>query len=216
MDTIKTLVQNIILIMVITIFLELLLPSGIMKRYVKLIMGLVVLVSFLQTGFGLLHQNIDLSLPSATNLPGNMETKQILAAGQQLAGQNQSEALRKYKEGLERQITAVAALNGQFSVTSVQAIIQDKPQNKDYGHLLEINMRGSTRSKNPENNAKAVNPLVEPVDIQIGKKVPDVIKEEGTTTNEVSPKTEQIKKIQETVASFYNMSPKQVKINYLE
>ena len=216
MDTIKTLVQNLIVIIVLTVFLEMLLPSGIMKRYVKLVMGLVVLVSFLQTGFGLLHQNIDLSLPASTNLPGNMEAKQMLAAGQQLAEQNQSEALRKYKEGLEHQVTAVAALNGEFSVTSVQAIIQDKAQNKDYGHLLEINMTVTARTKNPENNAKAVNPLVEPVDIQINKNMPDPLKIEKTNNNKFNPQTEQIEKIKETVASFYNLSPKQVKINYQE
>ena len=214
MDTIKTLVQNLIIIMVITVFLEMLLPSGIMKRYVKLIMGLVVLISFLQTGFGLLHRNIDLSLPAGTNLPGNMETEQILAAGQQLAGQNQLEALLRYREGLERQVTAVAALNGEFSVASVQAIIQDKPEIKDYGHLLEINI--TVKDNKPENKSEVVNPLVEPVDIQVSEEVQDIIKTEKITGNKVGPKTEQIEKIKETVASFYNLSPNQVKINYQE
>ncbi|ACV63399.1 hypothetical protein Dtox_2606 [Desulfofarcimen acetoxidans DSM 771] len=215
METIKTLVQNLILIVVLTVFLEMLLPSGIMKRYVKVIMGLVVLVSFLQTGSGLLHQNIDLFLPASTNLPANQEeAKQIMAAGQQLAGQNQSEALHKYREGLEHQVSAIASLNGQLSIKEVHVAIQDDPQNKDYGKLQEINMTVTARIKKSENEEE-LNPLIEPVDIQLTEKSDEVEKVNSTNLKN-NPKTEEIEEVKETVASFYNLSPNQVKISCQE
>ncbi|WP_066637590.1 stage III sporulation protein AF [Desulfolucanica intricata] len=208
MDIIKTLVQNLIIIVVLTVFLEMLLPSGIMRRYVKVVMGLVVVVSVLQTASGLIHKDLNLSVPAIAKLHDNTEIRDITAAGEKLAKQNQSEALNGYQNGIERQVLAIAGLNDELEVVDVEVDIQDNPENKNYGRIQEINLVVTKRTEKEMNNQDSTIPQVEPVSIQVGDK-----SEEVKSAKE-KPLPGQVEKIRETVASFYNLTADQVQVEY--
>ncbi|MGB9846901.1 MAG: stage III sporulation protein AF, partial [Desulfotomaculales bacterium] len=47
LETVRSLVQNLVVVIILAIFLDLFLPSGDMKRYVKFVMGLLVIIAVL-------------------------------------------------------------------------------------------------------------------------------------------------------------------------
>ncbi len=61
MELLSLWLKKIILLILLATFVELLLPSGTMQKYVKMVMGLLLLMTFLAPVFVLLkgHTNID-------------------------------------------------------------------------------------------------------------------------------------------------------------
>jgi stage III sporulation protein AF len=48
LEIVRSLVQNLIVIIIIAMLLEMFLPNGDMRRYVKMIMGLLIIVAVIQ------------------------------------------------------------------------------------------------------------------------------------------------------------------------
>ena len=59
--------KEIVLLILIATFIDLLLPNRSMERYVKLVMGLVIILAILAPIISLLNKNVDLSKLSLTD-----------------------------------------------------------------------------------------------------------------------------------------------------
>ena len=57
MDVLKELVRNIVVILMLTAFLDMILPSGVMRPYVKMTMGLFILIALLNPVLDLVTDN---------------------------------------------------------------------------------------------------------------------------------------------------------------
>lgn len=100
MEIVRNLVQNLIIIVVLAVFLEMLLPAGDMRRYVKLVMGLLIIVAMLQAVAGLVRGNWQVLLPEpvkSNTSSGVTGLADIMAEGQQLSARHQSKALEEYR-----------------------------------------------------------------------------------------------------------------------
>ena len=139
MNTLRLLVENLVLIVVLAVFLELLLPAGELRRYVNLVVGLMIIVAVLGAVSEVVDHGLKGNLPSVgVAQPSDLD--QALRQGERMARQNQSEALSAYEEALRRQIAALASLNADFAVQDVQLNVTGDRTSPSFGRLNGITL----------------------------------------------------------------------------
>lgn len=203
LETIKTLVQVLVIIIVLAVFLEMLLPSSQMQDYVKMVMGLLIIVVVLEAGANLIQQDLKFELPALSQNANGPPLENIMAEGQKLGGKQKEQAMTEYRQGLEKQVMALARLQNDLNVTSVQVKTSGSPGDPDFGRLAGVVLE---ISKEPAEDPKTV-PRVKPVEVTV---------ETNSSPDASAPTTlstgEQARKLARTVANFYNIPVDQVQV----
>lgn len=204
LENIKELVHVLVIIIVLGVFIEMLLPSSQMHDYVKMVMGLLIIVVVLEAGAKLVQQEINFELPALSQRTEGPPLEKIISQGQELAGKQKEQAMSEYQRGLEKQVLALARLQNNLNISGAQVKTADDPQDKDYGRLTEITLNISRETVDSEANTVQ---RVKPVDITVGADSAEQEVMGGTPVN-----TEQAQKLARTVANFYNIPIEKVKI----
>ncbi|ABO49596.1 hypothetical protein Dred_1061 [Desulforamulus reducens MI-1] len=201
MESIKELVQALVIIIVMVLFLEMFLPNNDMQRYVKMVMGLLVIVVVMEAGANFIRQDFKFDLPALTKGNNTSSLESIMHAGQKLAGKQKQEALQEYQQGIEKQVLALAKLQKDITISGVQVTTLDKPEDPNYGRLTGIVLE---ISPNPVGDQQIQR--VEPIQITVGAT--------GTPNTQKTSVTdsEQARRLARTVADFYNIPLEQVKV----
>jgi stage III sporulation protein AF len=108
-------VKGIILVVLFASFLELLLPSNSMQKFIRVILGLFIMLAILQPVIGVLEKTwTQEQLPVLAGLSGNKLTDtEILNAASHAAGRREQLARDIYTRDLSRQIRAtILAIDG--------------------------------------------------------------------------------------------------------
>ncbi|OAT86537.1 stage III sporulation protein AF [Desulfotomaculum copahuensis] len=213
MEIVRNLVLNLIVIAVLAVFLEMLLPAGDMRRYVKMVMGLLIVIAVLQAAGNLIRGGwqLDMPVPAQTGpSPGAPGLPDIMAGGRRLAADTQAQALEQYRQGLALQIAALAGMNGRLTVREVEVDLYGDKNDKKFGQIRQVQLLFDAAPAAAEQK----NPLVGPVKVEVGKNA-------GAGGNAVSgraqppPEVEQAaRRAAANVANFYNLSPEQVKFEF--
>ena len=203
MESIKALVQVLVIIIVMAVFIEMLLPSSSMHDYVKMVMGLLVIVVVLEAGANLVKQDFKFALPALQQSSPGPPLETIMGEGQRLAGKNKEQAMAEYQQGLEKQVLALARLQDGLNVTSAQIKTIGQPEDPGFGRLTGVVLE---ISESPAEDAQLVE-KINPVEITVGTNgsVED-------TTNTALVNSEQARKLAQTVANFYNIPVEQVQV----
>lgn len=109
MDILKELVSNIVAIVLLTTFLDLLLPSSSMQRFVKVVMGLFILVSLLNPILELLSRDQEFEVFSWQQ-PQAVASNSILLGSQRLKDTNEELFLDNYRQLMEKQMESLLKL----------------------------------------------------------------------------------------------------------
>ncbi len=140
-----------IFIVMMTVLLELLLPAGEMRRYVRMVMGILIIVAVLQVFVGFMRWAEAQPAPSATleprTGPGIPDYRDYQAEYLKRAG-------AAYQQGVARQVTALASLAG-LEVSGVEVLLEEKAG--EYPRLCEIKLHLS-----------AAVPVATENDVQVG------------------------------------------------
>ncbi len=123
MDTVRTIVRNIAIVILLASFLELLLPNNSMRRFVQLVMGLFVLMAVLGPVVKLLDRPLSFEIPawSETGAGSDQELAQVLQQGQSLKDKSKQAAMDGLKQALEQQAKALALTVQGVKEVSLQA-----------------------------------------------------------------------------------------------
>lgn len=110
MSTLAEIVKHVMIIIVITSFLELMLPEGGIKPFVRFAIGLFVIIAVLNPVLSFLFQdhNFEIKWWDAQNMVSSQE--QVVQKGQVLQEQIVGIGNHKLKEKLEGQINSMAQL----------------------------------------------------------------------------------------------------------
>lgn len=203
METLRLLVQNLIIIVILAVLLEMLLPNGEMRRYTKMVMGLMVIVAVVQAVSGITGGSLFGEIEEYTwrSAPDQGKRFDILEQGQKINDDNRKKALEQYKKGVERQISALVGVDGKVRLVEADLNIEDDPSKKEFGRIKEVKLRLGR-----EEGVKTV----EPISVMVGEKKPGP--EQG---GEPPPELSRAAlKAARTVANFYNLSQEQVKVTY--
>ncbi len=211
MEIIRLLVQNLIVIIILSTFLEMLLPAGEMKRYTKLVMGLLVIITVLGALGSLLRGDWARELPEqaiGVRQPGAAGLSEIMASAKKVSQEHLKRAGEEYRRSLARQVSALAGLSGEVEVLWVEVDIYDEESNPKFGQVKEIRLAASG-ARLP---AQERNTLAEPIKIEVGeqKKKESFVRERPDQAQCLSSAVKD--KLKTTIANFYGLSQEQVKV----
>lgn len=209
MDILRQLIQTIVVIVILAVFLEMLLPKGDMRRYVKMVMGLLIIMVVLQTVTGVINSDLLREIPDVTEAPSGynpVPLENIMAAGQSLSDANRQEAAQQYSRGIARQVMSLAALNHDLQVVDASVQLHESTN-----EINSITVFCSSADQPPAPITEDKNgPGIQPVIISTtGKDKPG---DPGVqpTASEMQAASD----ITDLVANFYNLRREQVKIEF--
>ncbi|MCL2336919.1 MAG: stage III sporulation protein AF [Firmicutes bacterium] len=202
MDVLRQLIQTIVVLVILAVFIEMLLPLGDMRRYVKMVLGLLIIVAVLQTVAGVLGSGLAGKIPAVTEsfaLRNTPPLEDIMAAGQSIAAANRREAAQYYTQGIERQVLSLAELNNDLHAVKASVTLRE---NSD--EINGITIFCSVKSIQPQ----------APADIQ-----PIIIGTTGEATGKsgAKPSAAEVRAaadLANVVANFYNLRAEQVQIKF--
>ena len=209
METLRLLVQNLIVIAVLAVFLEMLLPASQLRSYVKMVMGLLIVVAVLQTAGNVIKGDWLAEMPDFTVPEDKTEANigDIIENGKKLTEANTARAVEEYKKGISRQVSALVGLDGNVEVISTDVVVQEDRSAKDFGRVREIRLLLGRQC-----NEKKGSVVIEPVDqVTVGSQASGA---EGGKAGIPSELRSSVEKLSSTVANFYNIPPEQVKVIY--
>jgi len=220
-EVIRELIQTIIVIVVLAVLVEMLLPSGDMRRYVKMVMGLLIIMAILQAAAGVLHSDFMHEVPAVTVSDTDAPTlDDIMTAGQEMAGQDREKAEKQFSEGLSDQVMALVGMNSE--IQAVDARVSLDGDNSDIKNItIVFNAAGdSTASHSDSSSGMSTsdtaggNSVVKPVVVELKS---ESQAKEPSPVKTVKPEQKQAAAdLAKVVAQFYNLKPDQVEYEFQE
>lgn len=110
MHVLTDIVRNVLVIIMVSSFFELLLPDGKVKPFVRFTIGLFILISVLNPALKYLYSDKDFRIDLWNHTQSSITQNQILEAGTKINEQIFNQGDEIIKEKLEGQISAVAML----------------------------------------------------------------------------------------------------------
>lgn len=108
MDLLGQIVRDVTLLVLITLFLELILPQGELSGFIRMVMGLLLLAAVLNPVLEYIGKEPSLAVYQEEDY--RTETERILEEGEEIALSLEEKAKKQYEEGLSGQIEALVAL----------------------------------------------------------------------------------------------------------
>ncbi|NLB88966.1 MAG: stage III sporulation protein AF [Syntrophomonadaceae bacterium] len=110
MNVLTEIVRNVLVIIMVSSFFELLLPDGKVKPFVRFTIGLFILISVLNPTLKYLYSDKDFRIDLWTHTQSSIMQNEILETGTKINEQIFNKGDEVIKEKLEGQISAVAML----------------------------------------------------------------------------------------------------------
>lgn len=214
MEILRNIVQNILIIILLTVLLEMLLPEGDMRRYVRLVMGLFVIMAVLQPVLSFFHSGLNLETVSFINSnQTDVDLKAAMRRGEKIRAEQQNQAIKGMQQKINSQVLALAKLNKSVTVTGVEVEIVSDPQSASFGQIKKITVTtGSDKKAKEKEQLPAENNQlsrgVTPVEIT----VPDVSVGQSRGKTVVISGNSSSGQLQGVLADFYGLAREQIKI----
>jgi stage III sporulation protein AF len=201
MEWISDWIRQIVLIIFIATFIDLLLPNSSLERYVKLIMGLIIIVSILQPVLQLVFQEDKWSKLSTLLAPAfdtnqYASLKKIQENSTELSGVQQEEIKQQFQNSISSWIEKQVAQKYHVKVVSARVTAN---LNKDIPVIQKIEVQGI------QTQEKSSTEVVKPIEsVDLSK---DVQKEKIPIQD-----TKVQQEIQYFIGSAWNIDAKQVTV----
>ncbi|NPV72405.1 MAG: stage III sporulation protein AF [Pelotomaculum sp.] len=212
METIRGLVLDLTVIVALAVFLEMLLPQGGIRKYVRLVLGLLIIIAVVQAAGEIMKIDGAGELPALSRKEARAELPGIIEAGRKIDGEHRQKALEQYRKGLAGQVMALAGLNKEVPVISAEVEVHSGVDDPAYGRIKEIVLVLS-RDADPagRKTGEGAAAEVEPVTVQVGRQE---LRDQADTGTADGPPGEAVADLINTVAGFYNLKPEQVRVVY--
>ncbi len=206
MAFLRTWVLNIVTVIIFITFLEILLPNSNMKRYIKMIIGLlvmlVVLNPLLEVASGKINLEEDIFKTSAM-----MDQKTLSYDYERLQGEQDQQLITLYKSKIDNHIRTKIEGENKLKVVELDLTIVEEKSHKDFGKLKNIHLVLSAPEKPPESTAE-IQP-VSKIYIEVGKGG-EKAKAAAVIDNGLS------EKLRSELASLYEVNPRSITIEQIE
>lgn len=201
LDAISDIVKNVAIIILLTTFLDMLLPNSTMQRFVKVVIGLFVMVAILNPILNLFETDFELSSWQLASLP-QYKVETVLAKGEEMAKIQEEQALVEYKSRLEKQMEALIKLVPNIAFVKCEVVLEPVEQIGSIGKIEKAIVWVTTGEDT--SSEQFVEP-VEPVYVTIGKD-----KEQSEVKNKSDPVIKE--KIFNIITNYYNLKKENVEI----
>jgi len=193
MDVIAEIVKNLLVIIIMSSFLEIILPDGNIKPFVRFAIGLFVLIAVLSPSLAYLYSDKNLQISVWDERVSDDLSKKIEAGGQKIRQEIESQQKQQIKQKLEGQISAVTVLIPGVDDVHAQAFMGDDGSlqklqvtvrpgvNQAVEQVSQVNaLSDSSELKNDQEKADIQNKLVQIINNLYGLNAENIeIKFEG-------------------------------------
>lgn len=208
LEYLKIWIKNIVVIMMLGLVLEVFIPRGDLKKYVKMVMGLFVILVMLQPLLKLVDYNFSLATEvNIKNFPGKEE---IITKGNLLKQENERMAIENYKLNLENQIKKIVETYNGIDNVRANVDVYDDEKDARYGLIRSVELILEMR-ETPQFKKSGIKP-VEKVNIQI---FPDREKENQEPSAKDTGMINEglFEKIRKTLSDLYRIPPNNIRIS---
>ncbi len=148
-EAIGEIVRNVCILVILAAFFELLLPSGQLSGFVRLVMGLLILAAVINPILGFVGQDPVLDIYSREDY--SQQTEQLLEEGNELSQGLTEQAQSEYEAGLKGQIASLAALTP--GILSAEVDLQLSQGNETYAVIERVQVRAVKDGSVPDETA---------------------------------------------------------------
>lgn len=192
MDALRELVRSLAAIIILTSFMEMVLPNSKMKNYLRLILGLFVIVIILNPVLVFLGSSGDFSAQAWIEPSQDGELEKILEDAQEMTARSQESALESYSAKVEQQVAAIVKLTPGVSQAEVEVEL-DRGSKGFSGKINQVTVTARLEQGKGEEQ--------------------ESIREEGSSFEAPG---EIARRIQSIVADFYGLTVEQVTVKLEE
>ena len=205
MNFLNTWLQGIIVCVIIATIIELILPSGSTKKYIKVVLGMFIVFNIITPVINKITKN-NFEISSIINMDEyskKMKTYETSSQNQVSSNANEQTIKQIYISKLEKDIKNKLKEKN-YTVSKIKIEINE---NEEYS-IKQINLLvqkdEEETEKKQENSIEIEN--IETINIQVNENIIPEQKEENISVNEIS-------KIKQYLASEYQINEKQININ---
>ncbi|MGI6066543.1 MAG: stage III sporulation protein AF [Bacillota bacterium] len=197
MQTISELVRNVTIIVLIAGFLEMMLPSSELKRFIKMVMGLFVLVSILNPLISLLRQETAYEVFAWQDPVQGMELNSILQEGEKLSRDINEKAAEMYADSMAKQMETIVKLVKGVAWVEADVEVKETGKHPDYGKIDRAVLVIGIGEQQEQNT-------IEPIKISIS--------DEETNKTAQSENNEIKYRVVEALKNFYGLQEEQIHV----
>ncbi|MDH7479478.1 MAG: stage III sporulation protein AF [Syntrophomonadaceae bacterium] len=226
LEALRRIIQEVALIVVLAGLLEMLLPDNSFKRFVKVVMGLFIMISLLGPASSWLKaENWELN---SWNLSADDQAvATVLSTGKKMSGELQAISVREYEERLASQIEAVINLMPMVRQSKVWVSLQAGESIYSLSSISQVRVEVATTAgaeeggENqepgddravPGGDGQSTQVIVTPVrPVQIS---PFSIKGDGAKEPQAE-KEQIIRRVKETIQNFYGVPGEKITVEIL-
>lgn len=161
---VSELVCQLVIIIFLATFLELLLPKGDFRRYIRMIVGIMVIliiISPLYRVFGILP-NLE---PVFSSMESEVNSEDLLRRSTELQRHNEELILKEYRQNIYDRVAWEITEEGQWEVVSVNAEIEENFDAPDFGEIRTLSVVIKPDRKSDMQRSGSV--VIEQIDISI-------------------------------------------------
>lgn len=158
-------VLNIVTIIVFITFLEILLPNSSIKKYIKMIVGLLVMLVILSPILELVNGNIKIE-NEIIKTSSEVEQKYLQVNAHQLEDEQNRQMIEVYKRKMEKDIKERIEYEHSVEVLSIHTYIDEDIKSHAFGSLNQLNITLSVGMT--PNRKETKEQFIKPVSIIIG------------------------------------------------
>lgn len=196
----RTWILNIVTVIVFITFLEILLPNSDMKKYIRMIVGILVMLVILNPILELFNGKIQFE-EEVFKTTAMLEQKNLTYDIEQFQVGQEEQIIDIYKTKIINHLRQNIESKREFKVVDLTVSIIEERNHKDFGKLKEIYMV-LAKEKSSQDTLENIHP-VSNIQIMIGSES-NKIQNDGLISNE------QTQKIKEEIALLYDISPNSV------
>lgn len=214
-DLISSLVRYIVILLFLTVLLEMILPQGTFRRYLRVLVGILLIFTVLTPLQKIMHiaplWNEDAIFSEAGTDSNSLE--KIIAEGEALSEENIGLALQNYRSNIFTLLENELANKFDKKLIQLDLIINEDPANEKFGIVEKLSAIVH------ENKEKEINETikVQKVSIKIHQtdKKEELLPVNSTQTEDTESREEE-GVIEKHLASFLQLSAENVKVKILQ
>jgi len=161
---------NIVTLVIFIVLLEILIPSGRMKKYINLISGFLIMIALITPFLKFIQKDADLKgleLVETINI-----NKMDIDRKSKVLGNSQSkQVIEVYRQKIIAQLESYAKQNDEIESVKADVIIDEDPDSQKYGEIKRIYMSLNTKDKNENARAVSIIPRVEKIQVGPGSEI---------------------------------------------
>ncbi len=149
-EFVKSWITNIVVVIFFIAFIEILLPTSNMKKYINMILGLLIIIVIINPIIKLMSSDININREVFYNLQ-SYNTFEMERESKYVESQNQ-QITEVYKKKLENEISEFVKTDIDYDVLDVKISINENIKAKDFGEITGIEVYLGTKNNNNNQN----------------------------------------------------------------